>query len=168
MGDSEGAAAEAGGEQQQGGDGGYTPPATQDDLNRIIADRVSRERAKFGDYKELKAKAARLDEIEQANKSELEKATERISAAEQARDGAVAESLRLRVAAKHGIGSEDADLFLTGSDEETLKKQAERLIARDGDRKKNNNHVPREGTNPATTGAGDEREFVRELFGSGG
>jgi hypothetical protein len=47
------------------------------------------------------------------------------------KDFARAEALRLRVASKFGIGDEDADLFLTGSDEETLTKQAERLAARE-------------------------------------
>ncbi len=35
--------------------------------------------------------------------------------------------MRWRIAAKHGISDEDAELFLTGSDEETLARQAERF-----------------------------------------
>ena len=45
---------------------------TQADVNRIVADRVS----DFSDYEELKAKAAKYDEAEEANKSELQKAQE--------------------------------------------------------------------------------------------
>jgi hypothetical protein len=57
-----------------------------------------------------------------------------------------AESMRLRIATEHGItDADDIDLFLTGTDEETLTKQAKRLADRDADRKKNGNHVPREG-----------------------
>jgi hypothetical protein len=52
----------------------YTPPGSQADLDRMISERVARERAKYGDYNDLKAKAARLDQIEQANASETEKA----------------------------------------------------------------------------------------------
>ena len=109
---------------------GYTPPASQDDLNRIIAERVERERRKFADYDDVKAKAAKFEEIEQANKSELEKLTEERETIARERDAARAEVLRYRVAAKHGITDEDAELFLTGSDEETLTKQAQRLSER--------------------------------------
>lgn len=47
---------------------------TQEDVDRIVKDRVTRERAKYGDYNDLKTKASRLDEIETANASEQEKA----------------------------------------------------------------------------------------------
>lgn len=57
----------------------YTPPATQADLDRIIADRLSRERAKFADYDDLKAAAGRLEEIEEANKTEAEKQADLIA-----------------------------------------------------------------------------------------
>lgn len=54
------------------------PPAdktfTQAELDRIVQDRVARERQKFGDYDDLKAKAAKADEYEAANASEVEKA----------------------------------------------------------------------------------------------
>ena len=73
---------------------------------------------------------ARLDEIEKANESALERAQREANEAKEAATKATAEALRLRVAAKHGISDEDADLFLTGADEDTLTRQAERLAAR--------------------------------------
>lgn len=106
----------------------------------------------------------RLDELEAKNKSEVEKATDARTAAEAERDAARAEALRLRVAAKHGISETDADLFLTGTDEDTLTAQAQRLVALDSERKKNGNYVPREGTQP-TTADSDERQVARSLFG---
>ena len=56
--------------------GGTSPEKTftQSQLDAIVADRLKREREKYPDYDDLKAKAARLDELEAANKSELEKA----------------------------------------------------------------------------------------------
>lgn len=42
----------------------YNPPGTQADLDKIIETRLARERAKFSDYDEIKAKAAKHDEIE--------------------------------------------------------------------------------------------------------
>ena len=46
---------------------------TQDEVNRIVTSRLS----KYSDYDELKAKAEKFDEAEEANKSELEKALEK-------------------------------------------------------------------------------------------
>lgn len=71
-----------------------------------------------------------LDDIAAANLSDLEKAQKLAKDAEEAAAKATAEALRLRVAAKHGISDEDADLFLTGADTETLEKQAARLVER--------------------------------------
>ena len=112
--------------------------------------------------------AKRLEEIEAANKSEIEKATDKAATAEQRAATAEAEALRLRVAVKHGISLEDADLFLTGTDEETLTKQAERLTERVTDRKKNGNVVPKEGTTPRDPATDPMREFTRKLFDPAG
>ena len=49
---------------------------TQAELDAIVGDRLARERAKYADYGELKAKAAKFDEAEEAGKSELQKAVE--------------------------------------------------------------------------------------------
>lgn len=61
------------------GGGSYTPPATQDDLNRIIEQRLSRERSRYSDYDDLKAKAAKFDEADAASKSELQKAQDALA-----------------------------------------------------------------------------------------
>jgi hypothetical protein len=50
---------------------------TQAELDRVIADRLARQKAQFADYDELKAKADKLKEIEDANKTELERAQQR-------------------------------------------------------------------------------------------
>lgn len=117
----------------------------------------------------------RLDEIEAANKTEIEKAAEARTKAEQERDAARAEALRFRVAAAHGIstapaadgGPSDAELFLTASDEATLTKQAERLLGRDAERKRTGNVAPREGTNPPAGGDQEAASFMRQLLGPG-
>lgn len=173
------------GEQNGGQQGGTTPPepkpftpiTTQDDLNRIITERVQRERGKYADYSDLKAKAARLDEIEQANKSEAQKLADRAAAAEQKAAKAEAAALRLQVAAAHGVSTKpgpngepsDADLFLTGSDVATLTKQAERLAERQAeraaDRKRSGNRDPFAGrTTNTDAGNSTMREFTRGLF----
>lgn len=50
----------------------FSPIESQEDLDRIINKRLNREKAKYGDYEELKSKAAKFDELEAKNKSELE------------------------------------------------------------------------------------------------
>jgi hypothetical protein len=178
------AAAETAATEAEGGNittSGETPAAdefksinSQDELNAALKDRLGRERAKFKDYNDLKAKAARLDDIEQANLSELEKANSRITAAESERDTAKAEALRLRTAVTHGISLEDADLFLTGTTEETLIAQAKRLSDRaaeqanaDAERKKKHPIVSKEGTSTTTgtTTEEDDLAFARGFFG---
>lgn len=83
---------------------------TQADLDRIIADRLARDRAKHADYDELKAKAAKLDEIEEAQKSELEKLQDQLAEnqrkaaeAQAERDGAIIQNAVLVEAGKQGV-----------------------------------------------------------------
>ncbi len=143
----------------------FKPITSQDDLNRIISERVKRTEAKYADHKDLKAKAARLDEIEQANQTEAQKAEKRIADLEAELSKLSRNSTRLKIASEHGItDADDIDLFLTGTDEETLTRQAKRLSERNADRKKNGNHVPREGGNPPAPND-PARETVRGLFG---
>jgi len=154
----------------------FKPISSQQELDAVLKDRLNRERSKFKDYDTLKAKADMLDQIEQANLSELEKANGRITSAESERDQAKAEALRLRIAVTHGISLDDADLFLTGTDEETLTAQAKRLSDRaaeqanaEAERKKKNPIVSKEGTSTktGTTTEEDDREFARTFFGGG-
>ncbi len=49
---------------------------TQAEMDAIIGERLSRERAKYADYDEAKAALDELTQLKEANKSELEKAVE--------------------------------------------------------------------------------------------
>jgi hypothetical protein len=62
-----------------------TPPRTfsQAELDAVVRDRLARERAKYADYDDLKAKALRFDELDASAKSDLQKAQEAAAAAEQ-------------------------------------------------------------------------------------
>ena len=55
---------------------------TQDEVNAIVSDRLKRANEKYADYDALKEKASKLDEIEEAQKSELQKANEKAQALE--------------------------------------------------------------------------------------
>ncbi|MBU2051244.1 MAG: hypothetical protein KKH61_20040 [Gammaproteobacteria bacterium] len=65
---------------------------TQADLDRILKERLSRINQKYADYNDLKAKADKLTEYEEAQKDELQKAIDRATAAEAARDKALIEA----------------------------------------------------------------------------
>lgn len=108
----------------------FKPITSQDDLNRIIADRVSRERGKFADYEDLKVKASKLDQLEaekltetQRLQAQLDELSGKASAAEKA-------NARLSVIASEGIPAEYQDL-VHGDTPEALAasaKKAKELI----------------------------------------
>ncbi|MEO6627624.1 MAG: hypothetical protein ABIP03_03560 [Aquihabitans sp.] len=141
------------------------PPAktfTQDDVNKIIDDRLKREREKFADYDDLKKKAgaAATD-------------ADRIAALEQDLNATRTDALRRRIQATHKISDEDAALFMTGTDEDSLTAQAKRLAERASEeeaagvaRKKQGNKVPGEGSNPKP-GEDELVTFARNLFAAG-
>ncbi|UNX54089.1 hypothetical protein MF406_14225 [Georgenia sp. TF02-10] len=111
----------------------FEPITSQEELNRRIGQRLERERSKFADYDDLKAKASRLDEIEDANKTEVQKAAERAERAEaeaQQVPAKVAAALRQHLVQLHEIDDESAELFLTADDPERLLKQVQALVAR--------------------------------------
>lgn len=115
-------------QSNEGGNSGFTPPATQDELNKIISERIARERAKFADYKDLQSKAAKFDEIEQASKSEQERLTERAEAAERRAAELEAQTVRLEVASQNGLSPAQAKR-LVGSTREELEADAKELLA---------------------------------------
>lgn len=77
--------------------------------------------------KENAAARLELDELRKAQLSKEERAATEAAEAQARAERAEAEALRWRIAARNGISDEDAELFLTGSDEETLTRQAERF-----------------------------------------
>lgn len=84
--------------------------------------------------KENKAAADELAAIKEAQKSDAERSADALRAAQSDAEQARAELLRYKIAASHGItDADDIALFLTGTDEDTLTKQATRLAERSVD-----------------------------------
>lgn len=79
--------------------------------------------------KENKGAADRLAQFEESQKTEAQKLADRATKAETAAATATADALRWRIAARNGISDEDAEIFLTGTTEDALTRQAERLVA---------------------------------------
>lgn len=94
---------------------------TQDEVNAIIKKR-------FPDYKTLEQKAKKFDELEEASKSELQKATEKVTQLENELNGLKKEQeihgIRAAVAKELGIPSE----LLTADTQEECEKQAKALL----------------------------------------
>ena len=127
---------------------------SQADVDRIVRERVQRERSKYADYNDLKAKASEATSIE-----------ERLAAMEKRAADAELTALRANVANLHGVSAEDRDLFLTGGDEESLTAQAKRLAERESEQGKRPPSVPKQGTDTNPPKADEMREFTRSVFG---
>ena len=102
---------------------------TQDEVNAIVGKRLAEEKGKYSDYEDLKAKAAKYDEAEEASKSELQKAMERANNLEAELNGLkkneAVRQTREKIANETGIPAH----LLTGETEEDCKAQAEAIKA---------------------------------------
>lgn len=102
-----------------------------------------------------------LDALNAEKMTDLERAQTAAKVAEEAAAKATTEAMRLRVAAKHGISDEDADLFLVGTDVETLERQAARLVERTPNGPKPDPSQGAKGTGSKGTTADSFAEFFR-------
>jgi hypothetical protein len=134
---SEGAEAQQGGQQQQDDAAQASRTFTQEDLDRKVGERLARERQKYSDYEDLKAAAARLKEVEDAGKTDIERLSGKLEETTGTlrdlttdRDRLAAENMRLRVAAEKGLVGDKAKLAerLRGDDLEQLMADADELV----------------------------------------
>lgn len=173
------------GTPDQGGNSGTTPPATnewkppatQEELNRIIADRVKRAEAKYADAPELRKKAAEYDKLVDSQKTELERIQARAEAAErraadleaaEAKRAAEAEQARQVADWKTAIAKDTGvpASALRGSTKEDLQQHAEELKALMPDpntRRVGGAYVPAEGRNVGASGSNPRDDFGRIL-----
>ena len=139
----------------QGDEGEQTPPVEIDWKTKA---REWERRAK-----DNKTAADELATIKESQKSEAEKAAERLATAERKAAEAEARVLRRDVAIEHKLTKDDAALLDTITSEDAMRALAVRLGGQAADEKKHGNHVPREGAT-STTVEGEAVETVRELF----
>lgn len=111
-------------EQQPQGD----PAADLGDAGKkaLDAERTARKDAE----RQAAALQKQLDEIGRANESAIERAQREAKEAQDALPGAVAGAFKEAAIKFGGITQDDADLFLTGTDVETLSRQVAALAAR--------------------------------------
>ena len=145
------------GEQVQESEGveqGFKAPASQEELDRIIQKRIERERSRFSDYDDLKAKAEKASELE-TSAADLRKRVDEYEARE------ARTALVRKVAEDNGV---DADLLaeMRGDSEDDLTAQAKRLADRI---KPAHSVIPGQAKSPENPPADETREYMRKLLG---
>ena len=102
---------------------------TQTELDAIVSERLKRDRAKYADYEALKEKAGKYDEMEAANKTELQKAVEQAAALQLELDvikkANELREMRESVAKETGVPA----ALLTGDTEDECREQAAAIVA---------------------------------------
>lgn len=127
-------------EPKDGGDGGQKKEQSgksfsQADVDRIVADRLKREKEKYADYDDLKGKAEKLKDIEAAQMTEQEKAQAKIAELEAKNAETEAKvrameitKLRSKLLSEAGLPADLADR-VRGETEEEIKADLESLKA---------------------------------------
>lgn len=138
---------------------------TQAEVNAMVLEGKHQVQRKYADYEELKAKAAKFDEAEEASKSEVQKVTDKANALQKELDAlkkqnAVAVA-RAKVSKATGVPVD----CLNGEDEESCKAQAEAILKF----AKPSSYPPVKKDTPTKrnsfSGADDAmRDFARTLF----
>ena len=101
----------------------FEPIETQEALDKIIKERVERERAKYADYDELKKKIASHNSDIDNLKKQAEKDASELKAKIKVYE---MKEMRLKAAKDAGLSYDLADR-IAGDDEESMKKDAEAL-----------------------------------------
>ena len=135
---------------------------SQDDFDKLIGSRLTREREKYADHDDLKAQVATLTAAAEAHEAAVQAANERADGAEkwkvdrESADALAAE--RDSVAKAHGLPAS----ALRGSTKEELEAHAldlKPLTTASGPA------IPHQGDTPKASATTEESEFVRDLFG---
>lgn len=96
---------------------------SQEDLDRVVADRLGRQKAQYSDAQK---KAAEYDKLIESQKSESQRQQEALEAANNAAKQAQADAVRFKAAAKYGIGEDFFDMLGGGTEDEVFAR-AEKL-----------------------------------------
>lgn len=131
---------------------------SQEDFDKAIQARIARERSKFSDYDELKAKAEKFAEWENAQKSEAQRAQEALEQAQRELAETRLLAARAEVAAEKGVPVN----LLSGSTREELAASADALIAFRGEQARGP-VIPGQGSAPATAPGSKVHAFAQAL-----
>lgn len=137
---------------------------TQEDVDKIVESRLERERKKFADYDDLKEKAGKVDTIASEWEGKLKAAGDEKSAIEKERDAAKLDVVKIKAMHEFKL-SDDLSEFINGTDEKTIREQAEKLSKGVGGSSVKIDKTPKpgEGGKKSTSEIGDVR---KSLFGN--
>lgn len=150
----------------------FVAPTNQEEFDRMVGARLARERAKFADYEDLKAKASKFDEVDAASKSELQKAQDAIAERDRQLTDLpkVARQQAIRfasLASQQGfLDPEDALVFIDADlgDEDAVKAALEDLAKRKPHLVRQETKTPRTRPKPKP---GESSEGDEDPMGSG-
>ena len=125
---------------------------SQEDVNRIVQERLQREREKYSDYDELKSAAERAQELETEKQTLAEKLAEFEAKEEQ-------QKLVSTVADETGVPAD----ALRGETKEELEAHAEVLKSL---MKTTGPVIPGQEKRPHKVEESEERKAIRQLFGN--
>ena len=140
----------------------FTVIETQEALDSIIKERLARQKEKYADYDEVKARNAELEQEVVGLKSALEETKgkdQQISDLQAQIASFETASLRARIAAQYGVPFDLADRLI-GSDEESIKQDAERLVSF---LKPTDPIPPLKDTEPPVNGNGEQAALAQML-----
>ena len=113
----------------------FKPITTQEEFDVAIKERLSREKAKYSDYDQLKSRVTELETENvglkstiEANKQSKADADKQLEELQNQISGYETASLRTRIALQYGLPYDLADR-LQGTDEESFKADAERMAS---------------------------------------
>lgn len=99
---------------------------TQVDVDKVVEQRLERQKKQYADYDDLKAKAGKVDTIASEYDAKLKTAGEEKSAVETELGKAKLETTKVKTMHEFKL-SDDLAEFINGSDEATIRTQAEKL-----------------------------------------
>jgi hypothetical protein len=135
----------------------------QTEVDGIIEKRLERERGKYSDYEDLKAKAVKVDTIASDYENKLKEKDTKIGDLSKEVSTARLEGTKIKIATQFKL-SDEAQEFLTGDSEDKLREQAEKLSKVGGGKKV----VVTKNGKPSGNDdkkSGDSKSIARNLFG---
>lgn len=114
---------DTGADKKPEGGNEFQPITSQEEFDKALSKRLDRERSKFADYDDLKQKASEYDQLQESQKSELQKERERAEAAEKRASAAERTALVTRIASEEDVIPE----VLHGDTEEEMRAAAARI-----------------------------------------
>lgn len=168
----QGATGDQGGQGTQGAQGDTDTGAdsgqdtgktyTQAELERLVEQRLIRERKKYTGFTDLQKKAAEYDKLQEKNKTEQERLNDQLAAAQVELQTYRVE--KVRRAAADAAGDPTLWEFITETDSDKAEEQAKRLAARFGTPPQdgNNGQPPRRANLQQGTRAQPPPEMTRD------